>query len=56
MRLRPVILVACLIAFVSSHAAEPRARDLADLTLEQLGNIEITSVSKRVERLSDAAA
>ena len=56
MRLQPVILAACLIACVSSHAAEPRARDLADLTLEQLGNIEITSVSKHAERLSDAAA
>ena len=56
MRLRSVILAAGLIACVSSHAAEPRARDLADLTLEQLGNIEITSVSKRAEQLSDAAA
>jgi iron complex outermembrane receptor protein len=32
-------------------AAEPR---LADLSLEALGNIEITSVSKRAERLSGA--
>lgn len=56
MRLRPVIFAACLIAFISSHAAELRTRDLADLTLEQLANIEITSVSKRAEPLSDAAA
>ena len=30
--------------------------DLADLTLEQLGDIEITSVSKREQRLADAPA
>lgn len=30
--------------------------NLADLSLEELGNIEITSVSKRAEKLSDAAA
>lgn len=29
---------------------------LADMSLEELGNIEITSVSRRAERLSDAAA
>jgi iron complex outermembrane recepter protein len=39
---------------LSAHAAAPR--DLADLSLEQLGNIEVTSVSKRSERLSEAAA
>src|SRR6195256_5453002 len=32
------------------------AADLANLDLEDLMNIEITSVSKRAERLSDAAA
>jgi iron complex outermembrane receptor protein len=31
-------------------------RDLADLSLEELANVEITSVSRRAERLSDAAA
>ena len=35
----------------TSQASEPR---LADLSLEALSNIEITSVSKRTERLSDA--
>jgi iron complex outermembrane receptor protein len=38
------------------HAADQRAADLADLSLEQLANIEVTSVSRRGERLSDAAA
>lgn len=31
-------------------------RDLADLSLEELSNIEVTSVSRRAERLSDAPA
>jgi iron complex outermembrane receptor protein len=42
--------------FVSTYAAEQVAASLADLTLEQLGNIQITSVSRRPERLADAAA
>jgi iron complex outermembrane recepter protein len=37
-------------------AAEASSRSLADLSLEELVNIEITSVSRRAERLSDAAA
>ena len=48
---------ACLVAgqfLLSVHAAQPQ--DLVDLSLEQLGNIEVTSVSKRAERLSEAAA
>jgi iron complex outermembrane recepter protein len=40
-----------------SHAADQlAAADLADLSLEQLANIEVTSVSRRAERLSGAAA
>ena len=35
-------------------ATPPAGRRLADLSLEELSNIEITSVSKRAERLSDA--
>jgi len=37
-------------------AAGPDAGSLADLSLEELSNIQITSVSKKAERLSDAAA
>ena len=37
-------------------AGNVAAADLADLSLEQLANIEVTSVSRRAERLSDAAA
>ena len=40
----------------ASRAAELHAQNLIDLSLEQLGNIEITSVSRYAERLSDAAA
>lgn len=37
-------------------AAEPRAAgSLADLSLEQLSGIEVTTVSKRVQRLADVA-
>lgn len=38
------------------RGAEAKATDIADLSLEELANIEITSVSKRPERLGDAAA
>jgi iron complex outermembrane receptor protein len=37
-------------------AADRETNDLSDLSLEELSNITITSVSKRAERLSDAAA
>ena len=40
---------------LQSAAAQP-AKDLADLSLEELSNIEVTSVSRRSERLADAAA
>jgi iron complex outermembrane receptor protein len=36
--------------------AEAEAEDLASLSLEELGNIRVTSVSKKAERLADAAA
>src|SRR6266853_1918685 len=45
--------------FLASAAvgAQPmRVADLADLSIEELGNIQITSVSKHSERLSDAPA
>lgn len=49
-----LLLVAAATAAFS--AEPPGSRDLADLSLEELANIPITSVSKRAERLSDAAA
>src|SRR5260221_13921903 len=54
--LRLLLLCGLLYFQFSAGAAEPDPRDLADLSLEELGNIQITSVSKRLERLSDAAA
>lgn len=38
------------------HAADPSGTDLADLSLEELVNVEITSVSKRAAPLTDAPA
>lgn len=40
----------------AQEAPPPDARSLAELSLEELGNIDITSVLKRPERLSQAAA
>lgn len=53
-RLRWLGLAISLTA-LSSHAETPFV-DLASLTLEELANIQITSVSKKAERLADAAA
>lgn len=36
--------------------AQPTASSLADLSLEELANLQITSVSRRAERLADAPA
>jgi len=45
------------VAATTALAAEPvRVADLADLSIEELGNIQVTSVSKRPERLADAPA
>src|ERR1700751_3961112 len=41
---------------VAAVTAGSNPGSLADLSLEELSNIQITSVSKRAERLSDAAA
>ncbi|MCI3951985.1 MAG: hypothetical protein K0R53_1482, partial [Burkholderiales bacterium] len=48
-------LALLLVAAFPAQSAAP-ARDLADLSLEELSNIEVTSVSRRAERLSDAPA
>lgn len=39
-----------------AHAKEMEAGDLLNLSLEQLSNIEVTSVSKKSEKASEAAA
>src|SRR4051812_37589655 len=44
-------------ALVPAHAApQPDARELADMELEQLARIPVTSVTLREQRLSEAAA
>jgi iron complex outermembrane receptor protein len=51
--------VLAILAATSASAAcagEPPAEALADLSLEQLSNVEIISVSRHAERLSDAPA
>src|SRR5437764_427979 len=57
--LQPVLTLLALVALpalIPVQAAELRLADLADLTLEQLANIEVTSVSRHSERLADAPA
>ncbi len=51
-----IIGVLTVLAFIPGYAAELRVADLADLSLEQLANIEVTSVSRRAERVADAPA
>jgi iron complex outermembrane receptor protein len=58
-RYRRILASALFTALSTSpgaFAAEPAPEDLADLSLEQLGSIDITSVSRKKERLIDAAA
>src|SRR5258708_18279777 len=51
------LLPARLLATCCCAAADlPSTRELVDLSLEQLANLEITSVSKKAERLADAPA
>jgi iron complex outermembrane receptor protein len=55
-RRRPHRLVGALAALALAPAYGAPSRDLTDLSLEQLGDIEVTSVSRRAERLADAPA
>jgi iron complex outermembrane receptor protein len=51
----PLALMAVLTAAAPAHAAL-RTQEMADLSLEELANIRVTSVSKRSESLADAPA
>jgi iron complex outermembrane receptor protein len=62
-RLRPLaLLLACSLACslnTGAHAGglgQPQGADFADLSIEELANIQVTSVSKKPERLLDAPA
>ncbi|MEW6304152.1 MAG: TonB-dependent receptor [Verrucomicrobiota bacterium] len=51
------VLVVSLFAALAAGAAEPRASgDLTEMSLEELMNVEVTSVSRRAEKLSAAPA
>src|SRR5437867_3935781 len=50
-----IATIASLAAF-AANAQTGKPSDLADLSLEELANLEVTSVSRRAERLSDAPA
>jgi iron complex outermembrane recepter protein len=52
----PVFLLLAAALAGQAGAAVTAPDELSDLSLEELSNIKITSVSKRAERLSDAAA
>jgi iron complex outermembrane receptor protein len=48
--------LSCLLALPAAQAASASTEDLSDMSLEALMNIEVTSVSKRAQRKSEAAA
>ena len=54
--LRVLFILALIPALARGQAEPPSTRELAELSLEQLANLQITSVSKRPERLADAPA
>ena len=55
-RWRNALVLSALLASAAFSAEPPRSRDFADLSIEELGNIQVTSVSKHAERLLDAPA
>src|SRR5882762_1033644 len=52
--LSAAVWAACVLLGTSTVGAAPGVQVLKDLSIEELSNIEITSVSKRDEKLSDA--
>src|SRR3989442_11506939 len=55
-RWRNALVLSALLASAAFSAEPQRSPDLADLSIEELGNIQVTSVSKHAERLLDAPA
>ena len=53
---RTLVFNVLFLASGAVGAQTMRVADIADLSIEELGNIQITSVSKHSERLADAAA
>src|SRR5437899_4982796 len=56
LRWRLALAFSFLLASAGAGAQTMRVADLADLSIEELSNIQITSVSRHAERLSDAPA
>jgi iron complex outermembrane recepter protein len=54
--MRTLIAIIGLLGWATATGQERSAAELADLSLEELANIEVTSVSRRAERLVDAPA
>src|SRR2546427_7209383 len=53
---RALVLIVFFLASAAVGAQPMRVADLADLSIEELGNIQITSVSRHAERLAGAPA
>src|SRR2546428_14189268 len=53
---RAFVFNVLFLASAAVGAQTMRVADIADLSIEELGNIQITSVSRHPERLSDAPA
>jgi iron complex outermembrane receptor protein len=56
LRPRHLALLVSVLLTLPAHATIADPRDMADLSIEELANIQITSVSKKPERLGSAAA
>jgi iron complex outermembrane receptor protein len=56
MHCAPIAAAACLLVATGLARAAPQQDDIAELSLEQLSDIVITSVSRQEERLGNAAA
>lgn len=55
---RMALLLGCVLAagVPAAHADQPQGADFADLSIEELASIQVTSVSKKPERLLEAPA
>ena len=52
----PLLVLFGLVAFPSPGLAQSRLRDLSEVSIEDLMNIEITSASRKEQRATDVAA
>jgi len=55
-KLQSLLGILSLLTLISAGAADPDSTDLVDLSLEQLSDIQVTSVSRHPESLQKAAA